>query len=112
MYNSWLIRLMDAATTPKQKLKRFIKRITRRKPIIPNAPSPLERVCNIWDLLAVAIGGTLGIGIFVLPGEVARKYAGPAVIISVTIAAFATFIGCKYIFLRLTMRIYSRMHLK
>lgn len=74
-----------------------MQRVTRRKRILLDEPSPLERVCDIWDLLAVAFGGTLGIGVFVVPGDVARKYAGPAVVVSITIAAFVTFLGCEYL---------------
>ncbi|XP_026464912.1 cationic amino acid transporter 3-like [Ctenocephalides felis] len=85
---------LSSRNQPKTPFRKFVQRVTRRKRILLDEPSPLERVCDIWDLLAVAFGGTLGIGVFVVPGDVARKYAGPAVVVSITIAAFVTFLGC------------------
>jgi APA family basic amino acid/polyamine antiporter len=49
----------------------------------------LNRVLSKWDLTAIGIGCIIGTGIFVLTGVAAIKYAGPGVMISFIICAFA-----------------------
>lgn len=47
----------------------------------------LKRVLNIYDLTALGTGSTLGCGVYVLAGTVAREMAGPAVVLSFILAA-------------------------
>jgi basic amino acid/polyamine antiporter, APA family len=49
----------------------------------------LKRTLGPLNLIMLGIGAIIGAGIFVLPGEVASQYAGPAITISILIAAFA-----------------------
>jgi APA family basic amino acid/polyamine antiporter len=49
----------------------------------------LRRVLTVWDLVALGIGGIIGVGIFILPGIEAAQHAGPGIMLSFAIAAVA-----------------------
>jgi len=42
----------------------------------------LQRHLSLWDLIALGVGASIGSGVFVLVGVVAREYAGPSSCIS------------------------------
>jgi APA family basic amino acid/polyamine antiporter len=50
----------------------------------------LKQVLTVRALTAIGLGATIGTGIFVLTGQVAAQHAGPAVTISLLIAAFGS----------------------
>src|SRR5476649_2502921 len=50
----------------------------------------LRRVLGPMNLIALGIGAIIGTGIFVLTGQVAAANAGPAIVISMLIAAFVS----------------------
>ncbi|XP_026465834.1 LOW QUALITY PROTEIN: cationic amino acid transporter 2-like, partial [Ctenocephalides felis] len=73
--------------------------LTRRKRIADDAEgeTKLARVLDVVDLTALGVGSTLGLGVYVLAGAVARGEAGPAVAISFLVAAIASaFAGLCY----------------
>ncbi|XP_078043796.1 cationic amino acid transporter slimfast isoform X1 [Augochlora pura] len=77
---------------------RLWKALTRRR-IDENAESKgeLARVLGLLDLTGLGVGSTLGLGVYVLAGSIAKETAGPAVCISFLIAAIASaFAGMCY----------------
>lgn len=75
----------------------FLRRFTRKKVIDREETSTeLHRVLSGVDLTLLGIGSTLGVGIYVLAGEEAKKDAGPAVVVSFFVAAVASVLAGKY----------------
>jgi len=53
----------------------------------------LHRHLNLLQLISIGVGGTIGSGIMVLCGVIAREYAGPATCLSWAIAGVAAFLS-------------------
>lgn len=68
----------------------FLHALIRKKGLTVTEDTKLARVLTTVDLTALGIGSTLGVGVYVLAGEVSKNYAGPAVVISFLIAAIAS----------------------
>jgi len=56
-----------------------------------------KRVLNVVDLTALGTGSTLGCGVYVLAGTVAKSVAGPAVVLSFILAATVSSFSGKYL---------------
>ncbi|XP_044495980.1 cationic amino acid transporter 1-like [Mangifera indica] len=53
----------------------------------------MKKSLNWWDLIWFGIGAVMGAGIFVLTGEAARNYAGPAVTVSYLISGLSALLS-------------------
>uniref|UniRef100_F7DI03 Cationic amino acid transporter C-terminal domain-containing protein n=1 Tax=Equus caballus TaxID=9796 RepID=F7DI03_HORSE len=75
-------------------LERFCQKLNRLKPVEePTMERPLWRHLTTLDLTLLGVGGMVGLGLYVLTGFVAKKLAGPAVLISFGMAAMASLLA-------------------
>ncbi|KAH8405924.1 hypothetical protein KR215_000002, partial [Drosophila sulfurigaster] len=89
--------IISSSSMPNWSVTNAFRVLTRRKPLEDSTESKLAKVLSAFDLTALGIGSTLGVGVYVLAGEVSKSHAGPAVVMSFLIAAIASiFAGLCY----------------
>ena len=77
-----------------ESVRQFFGKLNRKKILDADVlETPLSRCLNLFDLVLLGVGHMVGAGIFVITGTVTRNIAGPGIVISYMLAAFAAILS-------------------
>lgn len=88
--------LNSLSQTPKKLKKRALATWTPDQELNKvrlRSGADMKRKLTWYDLVALGIGGMLGVGVFVTTGPVARKTSGPSVFISYIVAGLSALLS-------------------
>jgi basic amino acid/polyamine antiporter, APA family len=74
-------------------LETYVRKPSLSAALKENDASALKRCLGPVDLIAYGIGSTVGAGIFVVYGDVAKNTAGPAIVLSFLVAALSSLLS-------------------
>lgn len=75
-------------------LARFCQKLNRLKPLEESTTEmSQQRHLTVLDLILLGMGATMGLGLYMLTGTVAKEMAGPAVLVSFSVAVMASLLA-------------------